>query len=66
MGYNLGRVGHTPGAYHVWLPNLQKVVCTSEVYFDEGIMPWRPKGDRRIDDPLPYSTDVKIGRASVE
>ena len=52
-GYNLGRTNHTPGAYSIWLPNLQKVVCTSEVYFDEGLMPWRPKGDRRIGSPLP-------------
>jgi len=52
-GYDLGRANHTPGADNIWLPNLQKVVCTSEVYFDEGLMPWRPKGDRRIGNPLP-------------
>ena len=53
VGSNLGRSTHTPGAYNIWVPALSKVVCTSEVYFDEGYMPWRPKGDRRIGEPLP-------------
>jgi hypothetical protein len=25
------------------------------VYFDEGLMPWRPKGDQRVGDPLPVA-----------
>ena len=53
IGINLGRARHTPGAYNVWLPVEGKVVCTSEVYFDEGIMPWRPKGDQRIGESMP-------------
>jgi len=52
-GLNLGRARHTPGAYNIWLPAEGKVVCTSEVYFDEGVMPWRPKGDQRIGNSMP-------------
>ena len=48
VGVNLGRSHDTPGAYNVWLPKQQKIVCTSEVYFDESFMPWREKGDRRV------------------
>ena len=32
---------------------MRKLVCTSEVYFDEGLFPWRPKGDQRVGDPPP-------------
>ena len=41
---SLGRIGHTPKANNIWMPSLKKIVCTSEVYFDEGQFPWRPKG----------------------
>ena len=57
-GINLGRAAHTPGAYDIWLPTEAKVVTTSEVYFDEGLMPWRPKGDQRVGDPLPVAPPV--------
>ena len=53
LGVNLGRSSHTPGAYNIWISTLSKVVCTSEVYFDECMMPWRAKGDQRVGDPLP-------------
>ncbi|MGZ0213958.1 MAG: hypothetical protein ACKVI4_15900, partial [Actinomycetales bacterium] len=53
VGINLGRAQHTPGAYNVWVPPLSKVVCTSEVFFDEGHFPWRPRGDQRLGDPMP-------------
>ena len=52
-GVNLGRARHTPGAYNIWVPDAGKTVCTSEVYFDEGVMPWRPKGDQRVGDSMP-------------
>ena len=52
-GINLGRARHTPGAYNIWVPDAGKTVCTSEVYFDEGVMPWRPKGDQRVGDSMP-------------
>ena len=52
-GINLGLESSTPGAYNVWIPDVGRVVTTSEVYFDEGLFPWRPKGDQRVGDPLP-------------
>ena len=39
--------------YNIWVPDAGKTVCTSEVYFDEGVMPWRPKGDQRVGDSMP-------------
>ena len=48
-GINLGRSTRSPGAYKVWLPNKGSLVISSEVYFDEMEMPWRPKGDQRCD-----------------
>ena len=60
VGINLGRASHTPGAYNIWLPRELKLVCTSEVFFDEGLMPWRPKGDQRIGDPLPSEATLDI------
>ena len=53
VGINLGLEADTPGAYNVWLPNVGRKVVTSEVYFDEGLMPWRPKGDQRVGPVLP-------------
>ena len=53
VGVNLGLEASTPGAYNVWVPDVGRLVTTSEVYFDETLMPWRPKGDQRIGDPLP-------------
>ena len=31
------------------------MVCTSDVYFDDGYMPWCPEGARRVAEPLPVS-----------
>ena len=53
VGINLGLEADTPGAYNVWLPDVGRKVVTSEVYFDEGLMPWRPKADQRIGPVLP-------------
>ena len=55
VGTNLGRAAHTPGAYNIWIPEKGKVVCTSEVYFDETFMPWRPCGDQREGAPMPVA-----------
>ena len=52
-GMNLGRAPDVPGAYHVWLPEDDRVAASSEVYFDETYMPWRPQGDRRVGDAAP-------------
>ena len=57
-GMNLGRVPDVPGAYHIWIPEHQKVAIISDVYFSETIMPWRPVGDQRIGTPLPTSAAV--------
>ena len=45
-GVNLGRSSTVKGGYHIWIPELNKTVVTSEVYFQEGWMPWRAKGDQ--------------------
>eukprot|EP00965_Chrysotila_dentata_P222491 6193004-Pleurochrysis_carterae.AAC.4 len=40
VGMNLGRSLTFPGAYHVWVPSVPRVVrITLEVYFDEGMYP---------------------------
>jgi len=54
-GVNLGRCSTIPNAYNIWLPEQSKVIQTSEVYFDESLFPWRPKGDQRIGAPTPTS-----------
>ena len=52
-GMNLGRCPTIPGGYNIWLPNEGKVVTTSDVYFDETLMPWRARGDQRVGVPPP-------------
>ena len=54
-GINLGRSTTIPGAYVIWLPSEDKFVQTSEVYFDEGLYPWRPNGDQRIGTTTPVA-----------
>ena len=54
VGINLGREPDTPGAYNVWIPDVGRKVVTSEAYFDEGLMPWRPQGDQRIGPETPF------------
>eukprot|EP00965_Chrysotila_dentata_P096167 3177382-Pleurochrysis_carterae.AAC.1 len=41
-GMNLGRSWLSPGAYNIWVPSANKVVTTSDVYFNELSFPWRP------------------------
>ena len=43
-----------PNAYYVWIERLHKVAITSDVWFDETLMPWRPPGDRRVAPPPPH------------
>ena len=54
-GINLGKSSVIPGAYNIWLPVEGKIIQTSEVYFDESLFPWRPKGDQRIGEPSPVA-----------
>ena len=53
-GINLGRVPSVPSAYYVWLSQLHRVAITSDVWFEETLMPWRPKGDQRVGVPPPH------------
>lgn len=48
MGYNLGRSARSPGAYEIFIPSLSRIVTTSEVYFDETLMPLRPPQEQRV------------------
>jgi len=41
-GIHVGRCPNIPGAYRTWMPQLGKIVSSSEVYFNEDIYPWRP------------------------
>eukprot|EP00965_Chrysotila_dentata_P008190 267796-Pleurochrysis_carterae.AAC.1 len=42
VGVNLGRSVRSPGAYHIWVPSSNRIVITSDAYFDERLFPWRP------------------------
>ena len=69
-GINLGSSSTIPGAYNIWLPMQQKVIQTSEVYFDESLFPWRPDGQQRVGSPPPVAAptadpeDISAGGAS--
>ena len=58
MGMHLGRNPAQPGAFLLWVPSESKIVSTSEAYFDETCMPWRPPGDQRVSDPIPERVDA--------
>ena len=60
VGYHLGRNSRSPGAYDVYIPSMSRIVTTSEVYFDESLMPLRPAGDQRVGAvvPVPSSSTV--------
>ena len=70
-GICLGRSCTISGAYNIWLPSLQKLIQTSEVYFDESLYPWRPSGDQRIGLPTPTAApptdehDITAGGGSL-
>eukprot|EP00965_Chrysotila_dentata_P050536 1674774-Pleurochrysis_carterae.AAC.1 len=42
VGINLGRSVRSPGAYQIWVPSSNRVVITSDAYFDERLFSWRP------------------------
>eukprot|EP00965_Chrysotila_dentata_P219401 6191121-Pleurochrysis_carterae.AAC.1 len=42
VGINLGRSVRPPGVYHIWVPSSNRIVATSDAYFDELLCPWRP------------------------
>ena len=50
-GIHLGRTTSPIGSYRIWVPEEGRMVNASDVYFDETLFPWRPAGDRRVDDP---------------
>lgn len=58
MGIHMGRSTAQPGAFNIWVPGDHKMVSTSEAYFDETYMPWRPAGDRRQSGPVPEHVDA--------
>ena len=64
LGINCGREPHTPGAYNIWLPEEGKMVCTSDVYFDDGLMPWLPMGQQRVADPIPVAPPSQGNQAT--
>ena len=70
-GICLGRSTTVSGAYNIWLPSLQKLIQTSEVYFDESLYPWRAPGDQRIGLPTPTAApptddcDITAGGGSL-
>ena len=55
VGINLGKAPRQPGAYKVWLPQYSKLMVTSDVWFDETLMPWRPKGEQRVGPVAPHA-----------
>ena len=57
MDINLGRYERQPGAYVIWLQAELRVVSMSDALFDESMFPWRPKGDERLEEPLPLPGD---------
>eukprot|EP00965_Chrysotila_dentata_P018292 609118-Pleurochrysis_carterae.AAC.1 len=40
LGISLGRSVRSPGAFNVWVPNANRIVVVSDVYFDELLFPW--------------------------
>ena len=55
-GINLGRVPTVPDAHYIWLSQLHRVAISSDVWFDETLMPWRPTGEQRVGAPPPHAS----------
>ena len=55
LGVNLGRSAEIPGAYHIWVPSIGRIVTTSDAYADETFMPWLPEGEQRVSAPVPHA-----------
>eukprot|EP00965_Chrysotila_dentata_P005756 189933-Pleurochrysis_carterae.AAC.1 len=53
VGINLGRSVRSPGAYNIWVPNANRIVTTSDAYFDELLFPWLepPKAAEAVAQP---------------
>ena len=57
-GMHIGKSTSQPGAFDVWVPGDNKIVSSSDTYFDETFMPWRKPGDQRRSDPIPERGDA--------
>ena len=55
VGFNLGRCSSIPGAYNIWVPELRRIVTTSDAYVDETLFPWLPEEHRRVALPVPHA-----------
>jgi hypothetical protein len=62
-GINLGHDPAMVGGYATWSPATGKIVHTSEVYFDESLMPWRPPGERQLPPLLPDPSGPTVSRS---
>ena len=60
-GINLGCSELSPAGYDIWVPPMQRVVSTSDVYVAECMFPWRPKGDNIVGDIPGLPTNSAIG-----
>ena len=58
VGINLGKAEKEPGAYVIWIPQHSKTIVSSNVWFDESLMPWRAKGDQRVGPVAPIAAPV--------
>eukprot|EP00965_Chrysotila_dentata_P024332 806101-Pleurochrysis_carterae.AAC.1 len=63
VGINLGRSVRSPGAYHIWGPNSNRIVIASDVYFNERSFPWLPPSpaDHAIASPCNADADQPPG-----
>eukprot|EP00965_Chrysotila_dentata_P127524 4217337-Pleurochrysis_carterae.AAC.1 len=52
VGVNLGRSSRSPGAFNVLVPG-DRIVTTSEVYFDEASFPWAHTTTATVKSALP-------------
>jgi hypothetical protein len=60
---NLGCNHAMVGGYDAWSPATGRVVHTSELYFDESLMPWRPAGTQQLPPLLPDPTSPTASRS---
>ena len=54
-----------PGAYRTWLPDLGKIVTSSEIYFEENYYPWRKDQPQAIPTPIAAPLDEPAQQAGV-
>ena len=53
VGINLGLSSDYIDSYDIWIPERSKVITTSDVWFDESLMPLRQPGDQRVGAVVP-------------